>query len=329
MPYGNNGYLIGTESKGFYTYENGDLSKWNTPVNQLIEKEKLFCGIALSGNYYAFGTILNGVIISDKMGNMIQHINRNKGLQNNTVLSAFTDKDRNLWLGLDNGIDYIKINSPLSFISDIEGLGTGYACIVHNQKLYLGTNQGLFVKPFDNLSGVDVHFELIGNTAGQVWSLDIFDGQLICGHNSGTFLINDDKAIQISTEPGAWKFIRLQNNPDLLLGGCYNGLTLLQTGNNGWKELRKIKGFAKSSRFLHEDENENIWISHGGEGIYKLKLNTGLDSVISIRLYTELMDYLRKNRIFWLNLMEKNLFQQRMVFLSTQKFLILLFLPKG
>lgn len=288
MPYGNNGYLIGTESKGFFIYENGELSKWNTPVSRIIEKEKLFCGIALSGNYYAFGTILNGVIISDDKGNIIQHINRNKGLQNNTVLSVFADKDKNLWLGLDNGIDYIKINSPLSFISDIEGLGTGYASIIHNNKLYLGTNQGLFVKPFDNLTGGDAHFKLIENTAGQVWSLDIFDDQLICGHNYGTFLINSDKAIQISNEPGAWRYIRLQNHPDLLLGGCYNGLTLLQMSNNRWKELRKIKGFTISSRFLHEDENENIWISHGGEGIYKLKLNPGFDSVVSIRLYNEL-----------------------------------------
>lgn len=288
LPYGNNGYLIGTESKGFFIYENGALSKWNSPVNYMVEKDKLFCGTTLTGNYYAFGTILNGLIISDDKGQIIQHINRNKGLQNNTVLSAYADKDKNLWLGLDNGIDYIKINSPLSFISDIEGLGTGYASIVHNQKLYLGTNQGLFVKPLDNLSGADVHFELIENTAGQVWSLDIFNGQLICGHNAGTFLIENDQAIQISTEPGAWKFIRLRNYPDLLLGGCYNGLLLLQMSNNGWKELRKIKGFTKSSRFLLEDENSTIWISHGGEGIYKLKLNQDLDSIINVRLYNEL-----------------------------------------
>jgi hypothetical protein len=287
MPYGNNGYLIGTESKGLFTYENGLLSKWNTPANQQIEKERLFCGTALYGGYYAFGTILDGVIISDNKGNIVQHINRNKGLQNNTVLSVFTDKDKNLWLGLDNGIDYIKTHSPLSFISDIEGLGTGYACIVHNSKLYLGTNQGLFVKPFEHLSDAGMHFELIGNTAGQVWSLEIFDGQLIVGHNYGTFVINDNKAIQISTEPGAWKYIRLQNHPGSLLGGCYNGLTLLHWSNNGWKELRKIKGFSISSRFLYEDENENIWISHGGEGIYKLKLSPSLDSVTSIRLYTE------------------------------------------
>src|SRR5665647_1709183 len=49
-----------------------------------------------------------------------------KGLQNNTVLKVFADKSGDLWLGLDNGIDYININSPITFLKDGDGIGTGY-----------------------------------------------------------------------------------------------------------------------------------------------------------------------------------------------------------
>jgi DNA-binding CsgD family transcriptional regulator len=234
-----------------------------------------------------FGTILSGIIISDNKGNIIQHINKDKGLQNNTVLSVFTDKDNNLWLGLDNGIDYVEINSPITFISGFEGLGTGYCCRIFNGKIYLGTNQGLYVKPFDNFSYNDGDFELVKNSVGQVWSLTVMGGQLICGHNFGTFIIENQLAKKISNEAGAWKYISLKNHPGYLLGGHYNGLVLLKESNQGWNFDRKIKGFNESSRFLFEDKDGLIWISHGTKGIFKVTLSENMDSVIHFRLYTK------------------------------------------
>ncbi len=281
-----NHLLIGTRDDGIYKFENGKLEKWQTPVNRLVEKNRLYSA-ALNRDHFVFGTILNGIVISDSDGNIIQHINRNKGLQNNTILSTFSDKDNNLWLGLDNGIDYIEINSPLSFISDYEGLGTGYCCKIFQGKIYLGTNQGLFVKSFSNFSNDDENFELIENTTGQVWSLDVFDDQLICGHNSGTYLIQDGKAIKISQEEGAWKYIHLNDNPDMLIGGHYTGLVLLKKTNNKWNFYKKIKGFNESSRFLFQDRKNVLWISHGGRGIYKVLLNETMDSVMHYRLYTK------------------------------------------
>jgi ligand-binding sensor domain-containing protein/DNA-binding CsgD family transcriptional regulator len=282
-----NHLLIGTREDGIYRFENGRLGKWNTPVSELVENYKLFSATLIPGNHYAFGTILNGLVISDMDGNILQHINRGRGLQNNTVLSTFCDRDNNLWLGLDNGIDYVEVNSPLSFISDNEGLGTGYCCKVFGGELYLGTNQGLFVKTFTNFSDAQESFELIENTAGQVWSLEVFDDQLICGHNSGTFLIQNRKAVKISDEEGAWKYIRLKNNPDLLIGGHYTGLVLLQKKQNRWEFYKKVQGFNESSRFIFQENDHEFWISHGGKGIFRIQLTEDMDSVIHYRLYAE------------------------------------------
>ena len=81
----------------------------------------------------------------DTLGNVVQQINKSSGLQNNTVLSLFIDNEQNLRAGLDNGIDRIEINSPLYFYFDKTGLfGTVYSSIIYNNKIYLGTNQGLF-----------------------------------------------------------------------------------------------------------------------------------------------------------------------------------------
>ncbi|MGC9344212.1 MAG: ligand-binding sensor domain-containing protein, partial [Bacteroidales bacterium] len=278
--------LICTSGEGIYLLENGVIRKWNTPVNRLLEEYKLFGAEKLIGDFIAFGTILNGLIISDYNGNIIQHINKSKGLQNNTVLSLFSDASDNLWLGLDNGIDYIEINSPLTYFSSFEGIGTGYYAKIYNNKLYLGTNQGVFVKSFNEDYDINSSFELLNNTAGQVWSIYEFDGELICGHDLGTFSIKNGEAKMISSEEGAWKYITLENQPGYILGGHYNGLVLLKKVNDQWVFHKKLKGYNESSRFLQQDKKGNIWVSHGARGIYKIQLSENLDSVTSFKLYT-------------------------------------------
>jgi ligand-binding sensor domain-containing protein len=46
------------------------------------------------------------------------NIDRNNVLMNNSILSIGLDKENDLWLGLDNGIVHIEINSPISIFYD-------------------------------------------------------------------------------------------------------------------------------------------------------------------------------------------------------------------
>jgi len=157
----------------------------------------IFNSIQLVGSSLVLGTISNGIIHIDTEGEIINHINQKNGLSNNTVLSLFEDKDKNVWVGLDNGINCINIKSPIRIFNDDEGIiGTVYASIVFNNYLYLGTNQGLFYKKLDNREG---NFQFIEGTAGQVWSLFVLDNkELFCGHHNGTFIIDKNKAVLIA-----------------------------------------------------------------------------------------------------------------------------------
>ncbi len=276
--------LIGT-IRGFYKYDKIKLVRWESEASRLVNKGKLFSFTTLVDNYLAFGTILDGLIISDIDGNIIQYLSRENGLQNNTVLSLFSDRHDNLWLGLDNGIDYVEINSPLSYILEGGNIGTGYCSILHEDRLYLGTNQGLFVKSIQDFSEGKGNFRIVKNTEGQVWSLSVHNGQLICGHNFGTFLIKNETAIKINDEAGGWKYIQLKQNPDILVGGFYSGLAIFKFQNGNWRFYKKLHGFSESSRFICEDNDGNFWISHGAKGIFKLTPNTLLDSIISVTTY--------------------------------------------
>ncbi len=277
--------LFFTLKNGVFVYDGRQLKEWKVPANEYLKKNQTFSATFIQNLYYAVGTIQDGVVIVDSHGAIVQHINREKGLQNNTVLEIFTDRSGDLWLGLDNGIDYININSPITFLKHSEGIGAGYTSLIHKGKLYLGTNQGLFVKDW-NENGQNASIKMIPNTSGQVWSLGVYDGVLICGHNNGTFVVEGESAQQISKVPGGWKYHILKRFPKYLIGGTYGGLILFKKENGSWNFQRKIKGFTESFRIFEEDSDGALWMSHGFKGIYKISFENSLDSVKTSRFYT-------------------------------------------
>ena len=110
--------LLATINHGVWIFDGITFTPWKGQVNDLLKAYQVFSASRVSGGYIAFGTIQNGLIITDDQGNLVKFINKSTGLQNNTILSTFVDNANNLWLGLDNGIDYIELNSPLSFIGE-------------------------------------------------------------------------------------------------------------------------------------------------------------------------------------------------------------------
>ncbi|HBL75603.1 MAG: hypothetical protein A2W90_05155 [Bacteroidetes bacterium GWF2_42_66] len=288
LPVHDNRVLIGTANDGVFIYNGESLTPWSGEANNFLMENQIFSAKKFKESYYAFGTIQNGLMITDETGRIIQHVNTKKGLQNNTILSIGTDLDNNLWLGLDNGIDYIDINSSFTYMFHPEGLGAIYTSLVHNGKLYVGTNHGLFVKDWPEKMNIDAEgFRLIPKTVGQIWHLGIYQGILLCGHDNGTFVVEGEKATQISEVKGGWMYLNPVQNKDYLIGGNYNGLTLFKKTEDkkSWKFVSQIRGFNESSRLIAQDKNGRVWMSHGYKGVFCINLNEALDSVKGFSFY--------------------------------------------
>ena len=291
LPGRNDRLIICTAEYGLFEYDGVQVREWNVPCNEFLKKNQIFCATNIDNSHYVFGTIQNGLLITDIRGFPLQHINSRNGLQNNTVLSVDVDAQRNLWLGLDNGIDYIKINSPLSFLNSGTEIGSGYCSAIYNGVLYLGTNRGLFYKkwldyvnplqPFED-------FKLVEGSKGQVWGLTVYDNTLFCAHSKGTFIIREGRSKQISDVLGAWKLLTFRDNPDILIGGTYSGLQLFRKNSltGEWTFDRVIPGINESCRELEVDDSRStIWMSHGYKGIYRIKLSEKFDSIINLEFY--------------------------------------------
>jgi len=265
-----NCYLIQTVSNGFYILKDNQLKRWVIEANDILTNVSVYSSIKLKDNSFVMGTISNGIIHLKDDGRIKYKVDQNDGLSNNTVLSLFEDIDSNIWLGLDNGINCINTKSPLKVFNDQKGyLGTIYASMLHKEYLYLGTNQGLFYKRKNSLED----FNFIPGTKGQVWNLVIHDNTLFCGHNDGTFVVDRGRAIKIADVPGTWDIKAIPNTPDELLQGNYGGLNVLKKVNGVWRFKNTIDGFNNSCRFFEFGPDNNIYVSHGYKGLYRLKIN--------------------------------------------------------
>lgn len=95
LPLGESDMLVGTE-RAIFRYDGQRFHPFNNQLNAFIQQNRLNRGRQLGPDRYAFGTLLNGVLLTDANGHVQYHINQKNGLQNSTVLALYPDMDGNL-----------------------------------------------------------------------------------------------------------------------------------------------------------------------------------------------------------------------------------------
>lgn len=292
----NNTLRIVTQDHGFYDIKDNNIFAWKLQNKNLLSKRSIFSSIKLRDGSYVLGTISNGIIHIDGSGKLIYKASQINGLSNNTILALYEDLDGSVWLGLDNGINCINVTSPYKVFSNKTGrLGSVYTSKMHNETLYLGTNQGLFFKTLNKPS----EFQFIKGTQGQVWFLDVIEQNLFCGHNSGTFSIENNTAIKIANTPGTWLIKAI--NDSTLIQGNYNGLHILKKKNKKWHHQNKLKGFDTSSRYFELIDSSHLYLNHEYKGVFKLSLDNDLTKVMHVAKDTILQKSINSSLITYNN----------------------------
>lgn len=276
------GAIITTLKNGLFNYQNNIITPLKGGAANSIQKERIYNAITINKEWIAIATSGGGVYIINNKVEIVQKFSATEGLQNNKILSIFLDNKQNLWLGLNNGIDFIAYNSAIKRISPKLLDESGYTAIIQNQHLYIGTSNGLYnvaLQPLKDLSFSKGDFSFVQNSNGQAWGLALINNQLILGHHEGAFFINQNTASTFSNKPGFWNFTPLSNmTPStVVVGGTYKGLTLFDAKANKLIESLEIPNFLESSRYVTIDGEENIWVSHPYHGVYKIEKNrTGI-----------------------------------------------------
>ncbi len=271
--------LISSALKGCYLFDGSSTKPWVCEINDIIQKHELNNVIRLKNGNYVFGTIDNGIYLTDKLGNVISHLNKESGLINNTVLNQKISKNNQLWLGLDNGISLVNLNSKATFFNDIKGnLGAVYDIVQHKGIYYIGSNTGLYYLD----SNYNIHF--IKGSSGQVLELKQIGDDLFCGHNSGTFLVKNKHLQKISEYTGGWDLNPIIGEKNLMLQGSYSGLIKYKKEPNEWKVSRLIN-LNQPAKYVVFEDKYTAWVAHPYKGLLRVKIDKNFTSVISSKNY--------------------------------------------
>jgi len=278
--------LFVTEKNGVFVYQNGTFRPFLT--SSLLKNAILSSAVLIHENLIAVGSVLSGILFLDASGHHVFSITKDQGLQTNSIITLTLDINGNIWAGTTNGIDHILINSPYSIIYADAGLQGGvYAVKIFQEKLFVGTNNGLFYTEWKK-SGIEYMtrpFRKVYNSDGQVWALDVVGDALFMGHNEGAFQIIGDRAVKISNDyEGSWCFIDLPDQNSMLVG-TYSGFKLYNKENNTWRQGKDVKGFKESARVVAKDIYGDIWVSHPYRGVYRLTLNDKHDAIKQLKNY--------------------------------------------
>ncbi len=280
--------ILSTLKHGLFFLKNKAAGRWTTKYDHLLEEKRIYSSTVLPNGHLALGTSLDGLMVIDQQRRMYRHLTKKTGLQNNNILQVFSDRAGNAWLGLDNGIDFVDLDSPWSSIfPDGEMQATGYSAAVFEKNLYLGVSNGAYVAPWKSYYDPEAGpvFRKINDSDGQVWSMNVVGNELLMGHHEGSFTLHTLNADKLSYEQGAWTFVQLSE--DYLLGGTYTGLVLYHKENNTWLFDRKLDGLKESCRIMVKDEDGSVWVSHPYRGLYRVQWSPDNKYALQIRFFNQ------------------------------------------
>ena len=273
--------VVFTEHSGVFYKIGNSLFPTNSPDNEYLKNSHINRVIQISNRLFAIGTINNGVIIASFTGNIQSRLDRSNGLQNNAVMDLHQDQDNNLWIALQEGIDFTEIMSPYLFVEDKTGqIGSVRCSRKYKDKLYLGTNHGLFYADWKKLvNEEETVFRSVPGLAGHVLSLDVIDGQLFCGYNLGTYIVDTSMTAELS-DIGGSRILVNPLNRNVGYQGLYSGLGFYQKKESGNWEFIKVMLESSEKKYLQVDHEGNLWTSSAFKGLQLHQLNKTGNSIL-------------------------------------------------
>jgi AraC family transcriptional regulator, chitin signaling transcriptional activator len=256
---------IFTQKNGVFVEENGNVYPWKNPLNDILKGYNINVALFIKNNKLIIGTATKGVFIFDLNNNSYKNINRNNVLINNSILSIGEDKENDLWLGLDNGIAHIEVNSPISIFYDNSGvLGSVYSVATTDKGYLMASNHGVF--EYENK-----HLSLIPNTQGQAWNISKINNKYLIGHQEGTFVYDNGLFSKLNSINGGWNLIK-SNIDNSYLQATYSGVVIYKNANDLSQKI-VVKGLLKPIKYVVQNRKNELWAADNYRGLYRILYN--------------------------------------------------------
>jgi K+-sensing histidine kinase KdpD/CheY-like chemotaxis protein len=271
-------YLASTFLHGMYIFDGANFKPFVTELDSVFRKFMVYRGLNINGNY-AFSVLGYGLVIINPQGKLVQVISRNTaGLPSDIIYSMYIDSKDDVWLGLDNGISKININSPFTNLNLQSGITASPLSLARlpDGSLYVGTNNGLL-----RFNHAVSKFELVDNVPrNQIFDL-LVDRNTLLITNDGLYIIKNGKTFSVETSINNLKIAGLyisKKYPGVLYAGTTYGISVFVRNPAkpaGWEYLGDLPGLKEEARFFAEAEDGRLWACGLNGSPYRITITLG------------------------------------------------------
>jgi ligand-binding sensor domain-containing protein len=270
--YKQDSFLVTTLKNGLYVLTGKALLRRPVAADPLLKNDLIGNVRVIGPDRFGVGTSTGGVLILDGEGRLLQQFSSNEGLQNNHVLRIMTDRDGDLWLGLQNGVSFVHYNTSVKLIRPMRNNQlVSNSVRIFGGRLYVGTSNGLYNIRLDpaigDISTIKGEFTEVGNTKGQVWGLSAIGGRLLAGHQDGALVVKGDVAEPMINRQGVWGFDSV--GPGFVVAGTYTGLVWVHDTAGRLSEGKKVNGLYEALPVIAYDGRGTVWASHPYRGVFR------------------------------------------------------------
>ena len=266
------------------------IREFNNQASQVLSNNRFVSGLYLSNGMFAFGTENCGIVIVNKQGEFITHINQNNGLMDNDVYHLYEDNHHNLWVAMNNGISLLNYPAVFTLFDIDYGIKGGVLDIIRfNKRLFIATSQGLFATP--NKYNIDAdckttNFTKIEGISHKCRRFLKTHGRLFVTNKEGIYEIIDNKAIKQS-DLYAFGMTSSDIFDNYIYIASIDGLHVVDITDD-FEEIGKIKNLEKDIRTVAETEDGDLWLGTNYEGLFFLDMSSSSFSLeVPIKQYKE------------------------------------------
>lgn len=147
------------------------------------------------------------IAVSSRMGMMIYNrefkplvlFNRKAGLANESVSEFFVDREKNIWVTHNDGCSMISYYVPATTYNDQCGFeGTMEVMRFFNNRMYLGTSEGLYISAEESGTDAQVKFYRADSPRTEVWDIFNTGKSFLLATSLGLYEYNGVKSNKIS-----------------------------------------------------------------------------------------------------------------------------------
>ena len=275
LPLSHNKYLVASRDAGmYYLYLNdkhpsqSTFTKANSSLDDWLIMSELYCGKKIDANRFAFGSLKNGLILTDTSFKILSKVNSTNGLQDDAVKHITLDANNNLWLCLNKGIAYLENSIPITYFGKEDGIeGVVDHSIRFGNQFYIATYKGL--KVYDGNKKQFISTDI----SSSCYVMSKSNEKLFISSNEGTYEYDSGKFTLINNELSYSCAFNTTNNQ--LYIGTDNSLLIL---NAKYDVLSRFDDIG-SVRSIAFDKNGIGVFGTSKNGVYVLDKQNNLKNI--------------------------------------------------